>query len=65
MSQYTFSFVNSEYERIPLELKENLDSIIGDADVDPKTKEFVAQICNCVEKAVADLAKYSKDQLHL
>ena len=65
MSQYTFSFINSEYERIPYQLKKDLDTILTDSSADPKTKELVAQVCDAVEKAIYEIAHYAQDQLHL
>jgi hypothetical protein len=65
MSQYTFSYINSEYDRIPLELKENLDSILAESDADERTKKLVAQICKAMNAAVGDLALYAQDQLKL
>ena len=65
MSQYTFSFTNSEYERIPLQLRETLDAIIDESDADEKTVALVDKVCEAFEIAIADLAKYAKDQLHL
>ncbi|MDR2355884.1 MAG: hypothetical protein LBE16_06780 [Clostridiales Family XIII bacterium] len=65
MAQYTFSFVNSEYERIPKELRKQLDGILAGAETDPAVTELVSRVCDCVTKAVADLARYGKDQLRL
>ncbi|MDR2088047.1 MAG: hypothetical protein LBP73_01695 [Clostridiales Family XIII bacterium] len=65
MSQYTFSFINSEYERIPAELREELDALLAGAETDPAVTKLLGQICDCVTRAVADIAKYGKDQLRL
>ena len=65
MAQYTFSFVNSEYERIPAELRERLDDILANAETDPAVTKLVGEVCDCVTKAVADLARYGKDGLRL
>jgi hypothetical protein len=65
MSQYTYSFLRSEYTRIPLELTEGLDVVISESNVDPGIKELIEKVCEKVESAVADLAKYGQDQLVL
>ncbi|MDR1874980.1 MAG: hypothetical protein LBQ90_08235 [Synergistaceae bacterium] len=65
MAQYTFSFINSEYERIPADLRKQLDGILAGAEADPAVTKLLDQICDCVTKAVADLARYGKDQLRL
>ncbi|MDR2771731.1 MAG: hypothetical protein LBB57_06810 [Clostridiales Family XIII bacterium] len=67
MAQYTFSFINSEYERIPAELRERLDAILAEAEAetDPAVAKLLGRVCDCVTQAVADIAKYSKDQLRL
>jgi hypothetical protein len=65
MSQYTFSDLNSEYERIPYQLKKSLDTELDASAADPAVKELVSQVCAAVEEAVADLSLYAKDQLHL
>jgi hypothetical protein len=65
MAQYTFSFINSEYERIPADLRERLDGALAGAEIDPAVTALLGQICDHVAQAVADLAKYGKDQLRL
>jgi hypothetical protein len=65
MSQYTYSFLRSEYTRIPLELKEDLDTIISESKVDPDIKELFEKVLAKVENAINDLAKYGQDQLVL
>jgi hypothetical protein len=65
MSQYTYSFLRSEYTRIPLELKEDLDVVISESNVDPEIKKLIEKVCEKVGNAVADLAKYGQDQLVL
>jgi sulfite reductase beta subunit-like hemoprotein len=65
MAQYTFSFINSEYERIPADLRKQFDDILADAEIDPAVTRLIGCVCDCTVKAVADLAKYSKDQLHM
>ncbi len=63
MAQYTFSYVRSEYDRIPYQLKKDLDAILADSRADEETKKLVAAVCAAVESAVADLAVYAQDQL--
>jgi hypothetical protein len=65
MSQYTFSYLNSEYERVPYQLKKTLDEALATSAADPAVKELIGQVCTAVEEAVSDLALYAKDQLHL
>ncbi|MDR1573274.1 MAG: hypothetical protein LBS24_03075 [Clostridiales Family XIII bacterium] len=65
MAQYTFSFLNSEYERIPADLRKQLDDILARAETDPATTRLAGEICDALAKAIADLAKYDKDQLRL
>lgn len=63
MAQYTFSYLQHEYDRIPYILKKNLDQILADSAADEETKKLVSAVCAAVEEAVADLAHYAKDQL--
>ncbi len=63
MAQYTFSYVRSEYDRIPIQLKKTLDSILSDSKADEETKKLVAAVCDAVESAVYDLSVYAQDQL--
>jgi len=63
MAQYTFSFVRSEYDRIPIQLKKQLDEALEKSSADPAVKDLVADVCAAVSKAVADICKYSQDQL--
>jgi hypothetical protein len=65
MAQYTFSFLRSEYDRIPYQLKKELDALLESSKADQETKALVAAICGSVEKAVADLSQYSQDQLKI
>jgi hypothetical protein len=65
MSQYTFSFIRSEYDRIPYQLQKDLHAALDDSGADEKTKALVAAVCASVEKAVADLSKYAQDQLKI
>ena len=63
MAQYTFSYVRSEYDRIPWQLKQSLDAILAESKADEETKKLVAAVCEAVEVAVGDLAIYAQDQL--
>ena len=63
MAQYTFSFLRSEYDRIPYQLKKELDALLESSKADEETKKLVAAVCASVEKAVADMSKYAQDQL--
>ena len=65
MTQYTFSYTNSEYDRIPLALRERFDSILEATDADEKARRLAEQLCAATCEAVADLAKYAQDQLRL
>ena len=65
MSQYTFSFVRSEYDRIPIVLKRELNAALDSSKADEETKLLIASVCSAVEKAVADLSKYAQDQLRI
>jgi hypothetical protein len=63
MAQYTFSFIRSEYDRIPILLKKELAAALANSAADEETKKLVTEACASVEKAVNDLAKYAQDQL--
>ena len=63
MAQYTFSYLRSEYDRIPIQLKKDLDAILADSKADEETKKLVAAVCAAVETAVYDLSHYAQDQL--
>lgn len=65
MAQYTYSYLRSEYDRIPIQLKHELDAVLSGAEADEQTKLMLAAICKSVEKAVADLSKYAQDQLKI
>jgi len=65
MAQYTFSFLRSEYERIPIQLRKELSAHLENSKADEETKALVAAVCASVEKAVADLSKYAQDQLKI
>ena len=65
MAQYTYSFLYSEFERIAIQLRQNLGRIIEQSDADEATKRLVAAVCGEFENAVDDICAYSKDQLKL
>ncbi len=65
MSQYTYSFLRSEYDRIPIILKRELNAALEASKADEDTKHLIASVCTAVEKAVADLSKYAQDQLKI
>ncbi|MCD8098355.1 MAG: hypothetical protein LUE31_10120 [Lachnospiraceae bacterium] len=63
MAQYTFSYIRSEYDRIPIQLKQSLDAALAGSQADEETKKLVAAVCTAVENAVYDLSLYAQDQL--
>ena len=63
MAQYTFSFIRSEYDRIPIQLHKDLTAALDGSKADEETKALVAAVCAGVEKAVSDLSRYAQDQL--
>jgi len=65
MAQYTFSFIKSEYDRIPIRLRQDLTALVEESKVDDNTKALISAVCESVEKAVADLSKYAQDQLKI
>lgn len=65
MAQYTFSFLRSEYDRIPFQLKKELSTVFESSKADEEIKALIAGVCASVEKAVADLSKYAQDQLKI
>jgi hypothetical protein len=65
MAQYTFSFLRSEYDRIPYQLKKELATLLESSKVDNETKMLITAVCASVEKAVADISKYAQDQLQV
>jgi hypothetical protein len=65
MAQYTYSFLRSEYYRIPYQLKKELTDALECSNADEETKALLAAVCASVEKAVADLCKYTQDQLKI
>ncbi|SHI03958.1 hypothetical protein SAMN02745823_02086 [Sporobacter termitidis DSM 10068] len=65
MAQYTFSFLRSEYDRIPIQLKKELATLVEKSNADDETRQLLNALCKSVEKAVADLSKYAQDQLRI
>jgi hypothetical protein len=65
MSQYTFSYLNSEYERSPVQLRQKIDSIVSESSADPAAKALAAEIGEAFCEAISDIARYCKDQLKL
>jgi len=65
MAQYTFSFLRSEYDRIPIQLAKDFERILGESKADAETKKLAADICASLNRAVADLSKYAQDQLKI
>jgi hypothetical protein len=63
MAQYTFSYLRSEYDRIPIQLKKELDAVLAESKADEETKKLVSAVCAAVENAVYDLSHYAQDQL--
>lgn len=65
MAQYTFSYLRSEYDRIPIQLRRDLKATVENADVDEAVKKALTDICSAVDRAVSDLSKYAQDQLRI
>lgn len=65
MAQYTFSFLRSEYDRIPIQLRRDLTLALEDSKADEETKKLIGSVCAAVEKAVSDLSRYAQDQLKI
>lgn len=65
MAQYTYSFLYSEFERIAIQLRQNLDRILAQSEADEATKKLIGDVCGELECAVDDICAYSKDQLKL
>ena len=63
MAQLTYSYCRHEYDRIPYQLKKDLDTILGDSKADEETKKLVADVCNAMERAVNDMCRLASDQL--
>ena len=41
MAQYTYSFLYSEFQRIAIQLRQNLSSIVESSEADEATKKLV------------------------
>ena len=65
MAQYTYSFLYSEFERIAIQLRENLGRIVAESEADEATKKLIGDVCAEIETAVDEICEYSKDQLKL
>lgn len=65
MAQYTYSFLYSEFERIAIQLRQNLNTIISESEADEATKKLISDVCGEVTNAVDHICEYSKDQLKL
>ena len=63
MSQYTFSFVRSEYDRIPFVFKKEIEEILKKTNADQETKKLMEDVCLKMSKAIEDICKYAQDQL--
>ncbi len=63
MAQLTYSYCRHEYDRIPYQLKKDLDTILGDSKADEETKKLVADVCKAMERAVNDMCRLASDQL--
>ena len=63
MAQYTFSFLRSEYDRIPYTFKKEIEGILEKSNAGEETKKLVEDVCSTVNKAIADICKYAQDQL--
>jgi hypothetical protein len=65
MAQYTFSYKNSEYDRIPLELSEKSAAIISASGAPSAVKDTLRELMAAVQESVSDLAAYARDGLKL
>jgi hypothetical protein len=65
MAQYTFSFLRSEYDRIPHVFKKDIEEILEKSNTDQETKKLMEDLCSTVSKAIADICKYAQDQLQI
>ena len=65
MAQYTSSFLYSEFQRIAIQLRQNLNTIVAESEADEATKKLIADVCGEVCGAVDHICEYSKDQLKL
>lgn len=65
MGQLTFSYLRSEYERIPCAFKNEVSGIIEKSNADAETKALIEQICAKMSKAIEEICQYAKDQLQV
>lgn len=65
MAQYTFSFVRSEYDRIPYAFKKEIEEILEKSNADQEIKKLVEDVCSKMSKAIDDICKYARDQLQV
>lgn len=63
MAQLTYSYCRHEYDRIPYQLKKDLDLILAGSKADEETKKLVDDVCKAVERAVVDMCRVASDQL--
>ena len=52
MAQYTYSFLYSEFQRIAIQLRQNLYNIVESSEADEATKKLVGDVCKEVCVAV-------------
>ncbi|MGN1002897.1 MAG: hypothetical protein ACI4PC_09010 [Oscillospiraceae bacterium] len=65
MAQYTYSFLYSEFQRIAIQLRANLNAIVAASEADEATKKLVSDVCGEITVAVDEICEYSKDQLKI
>lgn len=65
MAKFTFSFLRSEYERIPQTFKKELSEITEKSGASPETKALVEEVGVSLQKAIEDICRYVKDQLEM
>lgn len=65
MAQHTFSFVRSEYDRIPHAFRKEVAEILEKSNADEETKKLVEDVCSKMSKAIDDICKYAQDQLRI
>jgi hypothetical protein len=65
MAQYTFSFVRSEYDRIPYAFRRDMEEILKKSNADGETKKLMEEVCSRMSKAIDDICKYAQDQLQI
>ena len=63
MSQFTYSYCRHEYDRIPYQLKKDLDAALADSKADEETKKLIESVCKAVQAAVSDMCRIATDQL--